>query len=102
MNTQSVKTKNVVPLVLAVSTVAGFILGLVLGFVLFSPHVFGVVNDTGKDYQAIKQSVFDGPYAETLNITKDAANQTEGHIINTYMEIIINSTSNYSGLGEEK
>lgn len=100
MNTQSVKTKNVVPLVIAISTVAGFILGLVVGFVVFTPpqHVFGL-NAT--EAETLKQSVFAGPYAETLNVTRDAANQTEGHSINQYMEIIINSTSNFSGLGEK-
>lgn len=77
--------------------IAGFIIGIVVGFILFSPGlVFG--QTSLEQYETMKMDVLNGPYAQTIKITQNATNLTEGYMINNYVKNIENQTINTSGL----
>lgn len=77
--------------------IIGFIVGVMVGFVLFSPSI--VFGQTLEEYETMKMEVLNGPYTEVMQITQNATNFTEGYMIDNYVKIIENATD-YSGLGE--
>lgn len=85
---------------IAILVIAGFVAGVIVGFALFSPGIVFGVDATVKDYQAIKMSALNGPYVEVMAATINATNQTEGFMIDSYVDNIMNQTSNFTGLGE--
>lgn len=69
-----------------ITLIAGFIIGIVLGYILFSPGLaFGQTLDPN--------------YMTTLSITKNATDQTGNYTIINYVNTIENQTE-YKGLGE--
>ena len=72
--------------------IALFITGILVGAVLMPIDVFGQATNNS--------SLIPASYYETLNITKDAANQTEGYTIDKYVEILTANLSNFTGIGE--